>query len=496
MIFRTYLSKYCTIVKGCDINTGLNPVSELLYGKNTSRALIYFDEKQIKKLIDDGWCPDMSKMKHILRITNATSLDFGELHSCYTSSVDESLKVRASSFDLIFFLVPKTWDRGKGYDYSRTFLGNDYYDSVKENGNKIISTDGCNWYQARNGMKWDEEGIYSNQTLSLEYDNFSSEQGSKIIIARQRFDIGCENIHVDITDIVNKFITGELKNYGIGIAFTPALERLGESKNALVSQVENYAGFFTDKTNLFYEPFVETIYDDTILDDRSNFVLSKNNRLYLYSNIGGKPTDLDELPTCVIKNDNDEVIFDSLEVKRQFKGVYYVELSLDHSTTDENVMFYDVWSNIKYQGNALPDVELDFVTKPVHNWFNIDNTMHDEPEYTPLVSGIDSNEKIYRKGEIRKIKVTANPVYSQNKGVLVDEMYYRLYVMDGEREITVIPFEKIHMSYNENFFYLNLDMLPPQKYYIDIRFKYNGEVRTYKDKIHFTIVSSFNNRFI
>lgn len=495
MIFRTYLDKCNTIIKDSKINTGINPVSELLYGKNTSRLLVHFDEKKIQKLVDDGICPDMSKMRHILRMTNACSLDFTQLHDCETSSIDGSKKRRASSFDLLFFLVPRTWDKGKGFDYSKAILNEDFYDTKQKDRSRLVSTDGCNWFQARNGMPWDEDGIYSNVKLSLEYDNFSSEGGSEIIIARQRFDVGNENIDVDITDTVNKFLTGELKNYGIGICFTPQLERLGEDKNSLLSHVENYVGFFTENTNLFYEPFLETRYDDTILDDRSNFVLSKVNRLYLYSNIGGKPTDLDVLPTCTIKNDYEETVMENLEVKRQFRGVYYVELSMDYSTTDENIMFYDVWSNIRYNGQNLPDVELDFVTKPVHNWFNIDQTIHDEPEYTPLVSGINSNEKIFRKGEIRKIKVTAQPTYTQNTGVLVDSMYYRVYVLDGEREITVIPFEKVNMAYNENFFYLNFDMLLPQKYYIDIRFKYNGESRTFKDVLHFTVVSSFNNRF-
>ena len=158
-------------------------------------------------------------------------------------------------------------------------------------------------------------------------------------------------------------------------------------------------------------------------------------------------------------------------------------------------MYYDTWSNIKYDGEELDDVELDFTTKSAHNWFNIDNTIHDEPDYTPMVSGINDNESIYRNGEVRKIKVMAKPNFTQNVVALVDEMYYRIYVHDGEREVTVIPFEKVHQSFNENFFYLNCDMLIPQRYFIDIRFKYNGEVKTFKDVTHFTIISSLDNKY-
>ena len=50
---RTYLDKCTTIVKGSRVNTGLNPVSDLLWGKNNSRLLVHFDHGRIKSLVDD-----------------------------------------------------------------------------------------------------------------------------------------------------------------------------------------------------------------------------------------------------------------------------------------------------------------------------------------------------------------------------------------------------------------------------------------------------------
>ena len=93
----------------------------------------------------------------------------------------------------------------------------------------------------------------------------------------------------------------ELDNYGIGIAYSPMLELTN-------SEIENYTGFLTNKTNTFFEPFVETIYNDYILDDRANFALDKANRLYLYCNIGGDTENLDELPTCSVEGKEYEVI--------------------------------------------------------------------------------------------------------------------------------------------------------------------------------------------
>lgn len=54
----------------------------------------------------------------------------------------------------------------------------------------LVSEYGCNWFQAKNGDFWKEEGVYSNETLSNEYENFGSTKGSEIILYRQHFDVG------------------------------------------------------------------------------------------------------------------------------------------------------------------------------------------------------------------------------------------------------------------------------------------------------------------
>ena len=223
MVERTYISKYNTIIEGYENNTSLNPVSELIYGANLTRALLYFDHSKIKSLIDDGTFGDPSKLTHRLKITNAGSLDFTQMHMKEDSSINSTIKHRACSFDLIFFLVPNEWDSGKGYDYCTTFFEEDYIDTRKPK-SKFLSYDGCNWYQRRNGYVWDEEGIFTNLTLEKEYNKWSAGEDS-IIIGRQRFQVGNENIDLDITDVMNKFINGELENYGIGIAYAPDYEK-------------------------------------------------------------------------------------------------------------------------------------------------------------------------------------------------------------------------------------------------------------------------------
>ena len=489
MVTKTYISKFNTIVSNSKTNTGINPISELVYGRNyiVSRALIYFDHNHVKKLMEDGIMGDMSKMKHTLHITNAGSTDFTQLHQCETSSINFSTKIRAVSFDLIFFLIPKPWDRGKGFDYSRNFLNYDFYSNKVIDATRLHSEDGCNWFQRMNGIKWDEEGIYSNEKLSEEYDKFSASEPS-IVIARQHFDVGNENLNIDITDTFNKFLTGELENYGLGIAYSPLLETTN-------SEYENYIGLLTDKTNTFFEPFVETRYSDVVSDDRANFVLNKDNKLYLYCTIGDTLEDLDFNPTVNIKNNDEEVIMEGIESKKQSKGIYYIDLKLSKDDFEADTMLYDTWTNISYQGTTLDDVELDFTLKSTPNFFNIGNSLEvSNVTFSPTVSGIKEKEQI-KRGDIRKLIIAAKPSYTTNTVQLVDNLDIRLYVRDGTREIDVIEWDSINKAFSENFYVIDTNILIPQRYYVDIRIKYGMNSIIHHDVLSFDIVDDLNNKY-
>lgn len=490
MIYKTYIDKFNTIVSDSTINTGINPISVLRYGKGktVSRALLHFDHTKVNCLIDDGIMVDMTKMKHTLKITNGGSLDFTKLHKCLKSDiVPNSKSIRAVSFDLIFFLIPKPWDRGKGFDYSKNFVNRDFYSMVDVDPKRLISHDGSNWYQRMNGLPWEEEGIYSSDRLALEYDKWSSGEDS-IVIGRQHFDIGNESIELDITDTFNKFLTGELENNGIGIAFSPLLE---DSE----TEYENYMTLLTDKTSTFFEPFVETRYEDVVNDDRSNFVFDKNNKLYLYCTIGDRLEDLDKNPTVTVKDGDDNVVLDTVESKKFSRGIYYIDLKVSRSDYEAETMLYDTWGDIYYQGSRLDDVELDFVLKPTTNYFNLGNSMDvSNITFSPSIQGIGEKEQI-KRGDIRKLVISAKPSYTYNTIQLVDSMQIRLYVKDGLSEIDVFPWDSINKAFKENFYVIDTNILLPQRYYVDIRIRYGMNSIIHHDVLSFDIVNDLDNRY-
>lgn len=474
MVTKTYISKCNTIVKDDNVNLGINPVAELNFGRDVSRIILYFDLCKLHSLVEDKTYPDISKLRHELILYNCASLDNTTLDKKLLKSDYQGLKERASSCDVILFLIPNDWDGGRGFDWTR--------DATLTSRHVSYSVFGSNWYNAKTGIKWPDEGIYSPRKLSVEYDKFSSseENQSKIVIGRYHFEYGNENLRFDITETVNKMLNGEIPNYGIGIAFTPLMEE----KKLKFSQ---YIGFFTPYTNSFFEPYLETRYEEYISDDRNNFYLDKSNKLYFYSNIGGKPTNLDNLPTCSI-NDIE------YEVKQATKGVYYVDIELPSTKYDENTMLYDIWGNLTYNGKKLKDVELDFVTKAEEGYFQFEDMKSLPKTYIPNIKGILHGEQI-RRGDIRKIIVEARVPYTTNEMEVIDDMEYRLYVMNGVEELDVIAYDKVEKSAYYNYFLINTAELLPQKYYIDVRFSSNLEVRHFRKLLTFDIVNDVTEKY-
>ena len=486
MVYKTYISKSNTIVCNSPLNTSLNPVSSLIYGRKNeySRFLLWFDHTKIKDMYENGVMPDMDKMSHRLHITNAGSLDFTQLHDCGVSEITDYDKYRAMSFDLIFFLIPKEWDEGRGFDYKKSFYNKGFYGKFNVDKDRLISDEACNWFQRRNFLPWDEPGIYSVDTLSGEYDKFSSGDTSAKVIGRLKFQVGNEDIDIDITDVVNKFITGELDNYGIGIAYSPMYELSDIEK-------ENYLALITDKTNLWYAPYVETRYCDAISDDRGRFVSGKDNRLYLYCTIGDGLDDLDRNPLVSIWDTNTNCIQNNIESKKFSKGIYYIDLNMPGNPGD---MYYDIWQNLQYNGNKLPDVELDFTIKSPSTYFMIGNSIQDEQTFTPSISGIQEKEQIFR-GDIRKIVISARPNYTKNVVQLLDSMDIRLYVKDGMAEIDCISWDKVNKTSNENFYMLDTSMLIPNRYFIDVRIRYGMSSIIHHDVLTFDIVEDKTNKY-
>jgi hypothetical protein len=460
MVIRTYFDKNNTIIYNSNINTGLNPITELYYGgpvgdEEYTRFLFHFDETRLKELYTGGTFTDLSKLKHTLRLTNTGAFDKGLLNGTMET------KDRATSFDLILFKISQDWDNGVGYDYSAM----NYV-----NCDNSFSNSASNWVNAQTGIEWvGGTGVYSGSP-------------SSITIATQHFDKGNENIEMDITDYVNGLLTGDT-NYGLGVAYARAYEQI----RTLALQ---YVGFFTNNTQTFYEPFVETIYDNHITDDRNDFFLDKPNKLYLYVNLAGNPTNLDSIPTVNVY-DNDDVLFSAYTqsaVTHVTKGVYSIDIIVPTTSENECTMFTDIWDDIYINGVKRPNIELNFALKDSLGYYNIGSSDSLPRKVGVNVSGIQNQEKI-KRGDIRKVLVSARIPYTVEQTQKISGLKYRLYVKEGKNEYTVIDFQPIEMASNNYYFLIDTASLIPNTYYLDVLVESNLEVTTLKSVLQFDITS-------
>ena len=466
MVIRTYIEKNNTIIYNSEVNTGRSRIAELFYGgkNNTAdytRHLLYFGIVDLQERYDAGKLGDLSKVKHTLKMCNSSYFD----QNLQAQKLLDG-KQRTSSFDLNLFRINQFWDEGTGLDYQK-------FEIQQGSDNNITFVESAsNWYNATTLTEWDEDGVYTGVT------------GNTVVT--QHFDKGNENIEMDITDEVNDLITGGTPNNGYGLSFDYELENL-------VTVPAQYVGFFTRHTQTYYEPFLETVYNNPIKDNRKNFYKNRTNRLYLYSNVNGEPKNLDNNPSVTIL-DNNGVVYTAITTGQTIQateGVYYANVFVP-PTAEDGVLYFDNWSDIKIDGIQLNDIELDFEIKSDTDYYQIGTNESLPVEYAMSISGIRRDEKI-KRGDIRKVMVSARIPYTINESKVIDNLQYRLWVREGNTQVNVIDWQDVNMAYLKNYFLLDTSWMIPNRYYIDIKLTSNQEVKTYTNQMEFNIVNQVDD---
>jgi hypothetical protein len=465
MITHTFFDKCNTIIENSEYNTGLNPVAELNVGKTLSRILLHFDLSKIREMVEkDGI--DTTNLRHVIKMTNCGTVNLPLFNN--ELFIDCGTKTRAASFDIIAFRLPFPWDEGRGFDYHGDYV---------KNSHKVISTDCSNWFKARNDMEWDEDGVYSRETLANDYKNNFGISDDAIIIGRQHFDNGTENLELDITHYINKVLNNQEEFNGIGLAFSPRYEE--------ETVEDKFISFFTHHTNTFFAPCLETVNSNVILDDRAKFHIGSKNRLYFFVTDNGQYINLDETPTCTI----DEINYD---VKHAGKGIYYAEITIKNGEVEPNTILYDTWSNIVLNGEKIDDVEMEFVVLPMEKRFNFGKLNNISTEYIPQLSGIAIKEKM-KNNDIREVIVDFIEEYSHGVKVVPAKAEYRLYVRENDREINIFDYQPIERRYDEHSFIIDTNQLIPNDYHIDIKVEHGRSTKIFENVLEFTIVSNVTN---
>jgi hypothetical protein len=331
--FRSYFEKNNTIIKDSNVNTAKNPTTELYYGDGFSKYIFKVDFTDLQTKIDNGDLIINEFTKHYLNLTNTI---FGD--ETFLGAMRGNGRERTNSFDLILFKIDEFWDEGIGFDYNDAG-----YDFTA--GNKTYDVRPSNWFNRTTTNTWTINGIYSTGAT---------------IVETIHFDLGNENINVDITDYVNGIIVSGNTNHGLGLAFAIEYQDL-ESSN------EQSVAFFTKYTQTFFEPYVESVFYDNITDSRHNFVEGVTQNLYLYVTKGSNFYNLDNTPLVNIYDSTNTIIsgLSGLTATQIKTGIYEVSFGISGITCDGKKFFYDKWTDISIDGVELADVTQKFVPKPI-----------------------------------------------------------------------------------------------------------------------------------
>ena len=497
-ILRSYINKNNTIISNSYVNTGRNPVIELNFGASDlivpnfgfTRFIFDLDLSLLEENIASGVISTgcTSAMTHTLKMTNTSSFD-NELLNSFMSNE----RRRATSFDLILWRIPKFsgttgqpqyWDEGVGYDYNDFNIAQNsanggispltYVDS------RAYSTRPSNWYQTTTLSGWSQNGIYNNKNEgSVNYSGLT-------IVARQHFELGNEDLNMDMTAEINGVLNGSITGVtGWGISYLPQIENI-------TGLTESYSvAFFSRQTQTFYQPYLLTNYNDFVEDDRNLFLKNQENKLFLYVYQNGDFANLDSDPFVRIEDRNGTAVtgMTSLSTCLKTKGIYEVTVPNGFANYPTPCVFYDVWSGLTINGQSIPNVTNQFTLQPYTSGIQIGSVSKDPQIFGFNFYGILQNEQILNT-DIRKVGVTIKKAYTGQVLLLDVSGFYRVYVTEGTTEVLVQDWTPLNRTPNEYYFIFDMRDKIPNQYFVDIQVNTSGEKDTYKRQLTFSIVNT------
>ena len=497
-ILRSYIDKNNTIISNSYVNTGRNPVIELNFGASDlivpnfgfSRFIFDLDLSLLRQNIQSGVISTgcTTGMTHTLNMTNTSSFD-NELLNTFMSNE----RRRATSFDLILFRIPQIsgttggsqlWDEGVGYDYSNFNLSqgsaNGSSTPLTFVDSRAYSLRPSNWFQTTTISNWSQPGIYNNNNQGVV--NYSG----LTIVARQHFELGNEDLLMDMSNEINGVLNGTITGVtGWGVAYLPQIENIS-------GLTDSYSvAFFSRHTQTFYQPFLQTTYNDLIHDDRNQFLKNQENKLFLYVYQNGDLVNLDSDPYVRIEDRNGDVVsgMSSLKTCLRTKGVYEVVVPNGFTGSPTPCVFYDVWSGLTINGQGIPNVQNQFILQEYTAGIQIGSTSREPQKYGFNFYGILQNEQILNT-DIRKVGVTIKKAYTGQQLLLDISAFYRVYVKEGTTEVLVQDWTPINRTPTEYYFMFDMRDKIPNQYYVDIQVNTSGEKDTYKKQLTFNIVNT------
>ena len=232
-----------------------------------SRLLIRFDISRIASLASSSLDVNSSTFKAFIRLKN----------------VQTNLPV-PSDFTVSVFPLAKSFDGGNGRDVSA-----------------FSDVGPCNYISASQGVAWTLSGAYASGAVGgagIDYyssGNLQDGLGLRSLESKQRFEVGNEELFVDVTDVVSATIGNVIPNYGFVLSFTSSQES---------DQTTRFVKRFASRhvTHEHLRPRLEVSSNTSIFDAHANSFFDSSGSLYLRNFVGSSQVNLLSASSAVIGN--------------------------------------------------------------------------------------------------------------------------------------------------------------------------------------------------
>jgi len=235
------------------INTGIDEVLEIQKSISQSNTSNVYNSRILMKF-------DLSGIQDEINAGNITSPTQSKSPKFFMNLYTVGARGLAYKYGLEAFPVSQSWDMGKGRRIDTGAIGG------------VISheTEGASWNYRDGeqyfGTYWATQSAASSQFESGTTGSFSVTPGGSTWhigygIASQSYDYEETDIRMDVTEIVNHWLTGSMPNEGFVIM------RSGSTQPGIIDEERNGRSygqlqFFSTDTHTIYQPRLEVAWED------------------------------------------------------------------------------------------------------------------------------------------------------------------------------------------------------------------------------------------
>jgi len=407
-----------------------------------------------------------------------------------------------SNFNIIVFPLSRSFDEGPGIDtYAFTDIGSS---------NFVTASGG-----ASTAVTWSLDGAAKSGALDdsdidiITGSAFFPGLGNTSLVGTQNFDIGDENLDIDVSTIISGTIAGLLPDYGFRISFSGSEET--DSKTRFIKR------FYSRHTNLFTkQPRIEAIFDDSLADHGSNLLFDVTGTIFLSNIVRGTFTDIVSgsrtltgtnsdvvgstykwgVPIVKLESGSFSVVYTGSQHQKGLYSASFAIDSLESTLTTElrsagsatmDVVWQSADHTIPYLSSSIVihEITRENFTKPKRYRISITN----------LKGEYNINEIAQYRLFIQEVNfsVDSSKLPSETQSLILDNMFYQ--VRELKTNDIVMPFDTTNnstrVSYDRYSNYFNMHMksyAPGVNYKIEFLIKEDDIEQIISEGIIFRVV--------